>query len=187
MRRFILLCTFFAAAYGVSAQKILVNGKEASPQLTWDDFKGKPDKSSPFFAYTYWSITYTYDAFSFKGDTVKWNVQIILDLTKDSWKKKDKLSDSLLKHEQGHFDIGVLCAQECQSLVNATVFLKNTDYLYNLRRIVGNTVEKYKRMNGQYDSETNHGKNRPAQFKWDTFFAEGLKKKDGRQKTEDYP
>ena len=178
MRSFVLFCAIIASPHFVSAQKILINGVEGSPQLTWEDFKGKPDKSSPFFAYTYWSVTYRYAPFSFKGDTVKWNVEIILDLTKDSWKKKDKLSDSLLKHEQGHFDIGVICAEECQSVVNATVFLKNTDYKYNLQRIVGNTVEKYKRMNAQYDIETNHGKNREAQKRWDTFFAERLKAKD---------
>src|SRR5688572_4581520 len=115
------------------AQEIRVNGQPRTPILTWDDFKGKPDKSSPFFAYTYWTINCLYDAFTLKGDTVKWNVKIVLDLTKDSWKKKDKLSDSLLKHEQGHFDVGRICAFEAQSLVSSTVFLKNSDYRQNLR------------------------------------------------------
>jgi len=86
-----------------------------------------------------------YDAFQFKGDTLKWDVKIILELTKDSWKKTDKLlSDTILKHEQGHFEIGRICAAEAHERVKATVFLKTNDYREKLRLLITGIVDKYK-------------------------------------------
>lgn len=175
--KYILFCFILFCYQHIQAQQILVNGKEKSPQLNWDDFKGKPDHGSPFFAYTYWSVNYAYEAFTIRGDTVKWNVKIILDLTKDSWKKKENLSDSLLNHEQGHFDIGRICASETQRLVNTTVFLRTNNYKEQLQKLVVNTVEKYRKMNAQYDEETDHGKNRTAQLKWDGLFSAELSPK----------
>ena len=152
----------------ILSQKITINGEPGSPKLTWDDFKGKPDKSSPYFAYTYWDIFYSWAEVKFSGDTVKWDVKITLDLAKDrTWKKKDNISDTLLKHEQGHFDIGRMCAKEAQEKVRATVFLKNTDYKEKLRQVVTGVVMKYKYMNEQYDEETKHSANRVQQWKWD--------------------
>ncbi len=96
-----ILCGFFLLFYlNTSAQKIILGGEETSRLLTWDDFRGKPDKDSTFFAFTFWNISARYDAFLFRGDTVDWKVTVVYELGKDSWKKKDKLSDSLLRHEQ---------------------------------------------------------------------------------------
>jgi hypothetical protein len=167
---FFLLCCLNA-----SAQKIMVGGEETSRLLTWDDFRGKPDKGSPFFAYTFWTIQTQYDAFRFKGDTVDWKVTVIYALGKDSWKKKDKTSDSLLRHEQDHFDIGRICAAELQSTINSTVFLRS-NYQSKIFAMVNECITKCKKMNAQYDEETNHGGNRGQQLKWDAFVSGELQK-----------
>ena len=158
-----------------TAQKIIINGEETLRLLRWDDFRGRPDNGSPYFAFTYWNTSYKYDGFVFKGDTVKWKVQITLDLGQNSWKKKDKVTDSLLKHEQGHFDVGILCAMELQEKFNKTVFLKN-DYQAKLSAIIKETVDKYKKMDLLYDDETNHYANREQQWKWDAFFDSKIKR-----------
>jgi len=158
-----------------SAQKTIINGEETSRPLKWDDFTGQPDNASPYFAYTYWNTTYRYDAFVFKGDTVKWQVQVTLELGKNSWRKKDKVTDTLLRHEQGHFDVGTLCVMEMQQRINNTVFLKN-NYQAKLSSIIKEVVDKYKKLEVQYDEETNHYANREQQWKWDTFFAEKIKR-----------
>lgn len=153
----------------------MVGGEETSRLLTWNDFTGKPDKESPFFAYTYWNIQTKYDAFRFKGDTVDWKVTVIYELGKDSWKKKDKISDSLLRHEQIHFDIGRICAAELQATINSTIFLKS-NYQSKISELVSDCINKCKQMNSLYDKETNHGGNREQQLKWDAFVSNELKK-----------
>lgn len=167
---FILLCSLQTAA-----QKIIINGEETSRLLNWDDFTGKPDKGSPYFAFTYWNTTCKYDAFRFKADTVQWKVQVTLDLGKNSWQKRDKVTDTLLKHEQGHFDIGILCAMEMQQKIDGTVFLRN-DYQSKLSAIIKDVIDKYKKMDLQYDEETNHYANREQQWKWDAFFESKIKR-----------
>jgi predicted secreted Zn-dependent protease len=158
-----------------SAQRIIIGGEETSGLLKWSDFTGSPDYGVEYFGFTYWNISYNYDAFQYKGDTAKWQVQITVELGKNSWKKKDKITDTLLKHEQGHFDIGILCAMELQQRVNATVFFKN-DYQAKLAVLIKEVVDKYKKMDLQYDEETKHHANREQQWKWDAFFAEKIKR-----------
>ena len=153
----------------------MINGEETSRLLKWSDFSGNPDNGVDYFAFTYWNISYKYDAFQFKGDTIKWQVQIILDLGKNSWKKKDKISDTVLKHEQGHFDVGIICAMELQERINNTIFLKG-DYQVRLSAVIKEVVDKYKKMDLQYDVETNHSVKREEQWKWDAFFAIKIKR-----------
>lgn len=164
--------------YSVSsfAQHIIIDGKETSRLLTWNDFKGRPDNGVEYHAFTYWNITYKFDAFKFSGDTVKWQVQITVELGTNSWKKKDKITDTLLKHEQGHFDVGIICAMELQERINSTVFFKN-DYQSKLSAIIREVVDKYKKMDLLYDEETKHHANREQQWKWDAFFESRIKRK----------
>jgi hypothetical protein len=159
----------------VSAQKIMIGGEETTRPLTWDDYKGKPDKESTFFAYTFWTISTQYGDFLFKSDTVDWKVTVVYELGKDSWKKKDKTSDSLLRHEQNHFDIGRICSAELQSKINSTTFLKS-NYQVKFNLMVNECISKCKKMNYQYDVETNHGGNREQQLKWDAFVSGELQK-----------
>ncbi|MBC7873744.1 MAG: DUF922 domain-containing protein [Ferruginibacter sp.] len=161
----------------VTAQKIIINGKETSRPLTWKDFPGTPDYDVSYSAFTYWNVTYRYDAFRLIGDTVKWEVVVTLDLGKNSWKKKDKITDTLLKHEQGHFDVGIICAMELQQQINAAVFLKN-NYQVKLSALVKEVVDKYKKLDLQYDAETNHHINREQQWKWDALFADKIKRSE---------
>jgi hypothetical protein len=158
----------------VCAQAIVINGKQTNRPLTWDDFRAEPDPSSSHFAYTYWNILYKYDAFDFKYDTAKWQVNISVELGNNSWKRKDKVTDTLLRHEQGHFNIGILCAMETQEKVNHTAFFRY-DYQSRLMAIIREKIEKYRKIEEQYDRETQHYTNREQQWKWDRFFASKLK------------
>jgi len=173
-RKILPVILLFCSAQ-LSAQRIVIRGQETSRPLIWDDFSGRPDREASYHAYTYWNISYKFDAFQFKGDTAKWNVIITVELGKNSWKKNDKITDTLLKHEQGHFDIGILCAMELQRRINATVFMR-TDYQASFAAIIKEVVDKYKQMDLQYDAETNHHANRQEQWKWDAFFAANIKR-----------
>jgi Bacterial protein of unknown function (DUF922) len=157
----------------VSAQVIVINGEQTNRPLTWDDFRAAPDPASSHFAYTYWNIFYKYDAFDFNRDTAKWKVIISVELGNNSWKRKDKVTDTLLRHEQGHFNIGILCAMEIQEKVDHTAFFR-ADYETGLMAIIKEKIEKYRKIEQQYDHETEHFSNREQQWKWDRFFATKL-------------
>jgi hypothetical protein len=90
-----------------------------------------------------------------------------------SWVKKGKETDELLSHEQGHFNIGKLCAIELTNSISKTVFLKS-DFSDKFNAIYKEIRDKYEVMNGQYDLETNHSKDKVNQKKWDDFFKEKL-------------
>src|SRR5829696_5005254 len=99
----LLLCTFQT----LSAQKIIIGGAEANRLLQWSDFSGMPDDSSPFFAYTARTTKFKYSSVNFEGNKAILNgFEMTLEFNeKNSWVKKGKENDELLKHEQGHFDV----------------------------------------------------------------------------------
>lgn len=158
-------------------QEIIIRGENTTRLLVWDDFSGNPDKNSSYEANTYWRLNYSFKNFTQAGDTVKLlGVTVKLELDgKQSWKKKGAETASLLRHEQGHFDIGIICQQEMIQQFNSTVFFKN-DFVNKLNAIFKTTMEKYHAMGVKYDEETDHSKNQESQKKWDAFFKEKLKR-----------
>ncbi|MBI5856238.1 MAG: DUF922 domain-containing protein [Sphingobacteriales bacterium] len=175
MKGLLAVLFIFSIQSAGKTQRVIIDGKESSPILTWDDFKGRPDEGSTYNAFTYWYVSYGYDAFQFKGDTAKWKVKVTLELENRSWKKDGKVNDSLLIHEQGHFDIGRICALEVQRKVDNTVFFRS-NYAASLKQMVDEIIEKYRKMEKDYDKETDHYHNREQQKKWDNFFMKELDK-----------
>jgi hypothetical protein len=158
------------------AQKIIINGQEGNRKLTWDDFTGKPDKSDPFMAYTHWNISQKMDNIRVMGDSVTiGSMEVTLELDpKKSWAKKGNLSDELLVHEQGHFDLGLMCQREILTLLKQAKFTK-TNLSYTVQNIINSQLVKYDGLMKKYDQETNHSANKEQQKKWNLLFAEALK------------
>ena len=159
------------------SQKIIISGQETNRKLKWSDFTGKPDENDPYFAYTHFNIRPKMDNIMFRGDSVfigKLQVELELDPVK-SWAKMDHVTDALLVHEQGHFDIGVLCMHETVVLLGQAKFTKaNMNSLP--QKIVNDMLKKYGEMTEKYDAETNHSANKDQQKKWNKFFEDELKK-----------
>jgi predicted secreted Zn-dependent protease len=86
----------------------------------------------------------------------------------NSWVVVSQKNDTLLAHEQGHFDITGLVARD---LVKALGALRGstTD---ELQREVSRLYEAYdawaKSLSKQYDAETNHGRNAKVQSEWES-------------------
>jgi hypothetical protein len=176
MRGAVSLIFFLFLFDAIQAQKVIISGEEAARPLRWSDFSGKPDHNSPFFAYTWWNMDYSFTGARFSGDAATlegFSVTLKLD-PQNSWLKPGKESDELLKHEQGHFDVGLLCVKEFLERVKTASFSR-TGYKTELQEIANSTLQKYKAMGEQYDRETNHSKSRDAQQKWNAFFAESLR------------
>jgi len=94
--------------------------------------------------------------------TVKLNV-----IRDNSWVVVSQKSDTLLVHEQGHFDITGLVARDLVKALGA-LRVGTTD---ELQREVSRLYEAYdtwaKSLSKQYDDETNHGRNVKVQAEWE--------------------
>jgi hypothetical protein len=150
----------------------VINRELTSRQLTWNDFKGEPDNHSPYHAFTIWKIKAEINI-KFRQDTAVFSFHVYAEFKDSSWVMEGKKSDYLLKHEQGHFDIGKLCAMEITETIKRTIFLK-TEFPAKYTAILEDIQEKYHLLNLQYDSETNHSHDKDGQNKWNTFFKEKL-------------
>ncbi len=170
-----LLVIALLLSVNIFSQKILVNGQEANGKLSWSDFTGKVDENSSFNAFTAYKFNTKFENVKFVGDSAKINgFEVILELDqKNSWAKKDKVTDDLLVHEQGHFNLGILCIKEIMSKFREAKFTKN-NYNALLQNIVSDASNKYNDMGVKYDEETNHSKNTDQQKKWNSFFSEKL-------------
>lgn len=176
MKKYYCILLFFFTCNLLFAQDVIIGGVNKNRPLTWADFKGVPDKNSWHDAATFWTIDYSIKGISFKGDTAK-VVGFSITLTLDDnvcWSKPEKQTDALLKHEQGHFDIGLICQREVLKQLNSTVFFRS-DFRDKIPSIVNSLLEKYHAMGFKYDEETNHSKNQAAQDKWNNYFATALK------------
>lgn len=168
----ILFSGFFQTGY---CQKITIHKSKEYRPLTWRDFDGKVKKESPFHAETFWEISYKMATARFSGDTAITDAEIELSLGEKSWVKKDKQTDYLLKHEQGHFDIAVICAREMMLIFKNTTFYKK-DYRAKSYAVYFDIMKKYRELEKQYDNETRHSMDEAQQQKWDEYISRELKK-----------
>jgi predicted secreted Zn-dependent protease len=74
--------------------------------------------------------------------------------------------DGLLKHENGHRDLGVEAARELQRKIAEVQPHKTCKELYETANKVGNKVlEKYKQLERDYDARTKHGLDQEAAYR----------------------
>jgi hypothetical protein len=174
-RNVILVMTAILFSYCSFGQKIMVNGQESTGQLIWSDFTGRVDKGSSFNAFTSYKFNTKVGNIKFVGDSAIINgFEVILEFDqKNSWAKKDKVTDDLLVHEQGHFNLGILCVKEIMKKYKEAKFTKS-NYNSLLQSIVNESSRKYNEMGIKYDEETDHSKNIEQQLKWNKVFAEQL-------------
>ena len=179
MKSLLLLLLPFLIVLSARSQEITISGSKTARPLEWSDFKGQPDASSPYFANTRWNIGYTMPNIKVGADSVPLTgfvVKLELD-SKGSWVKSGKQTAGLLKHEQGHFDIGRLCQMELVSVLNKTYVIP-AQLSTKVGGIFNTIMNKYHNMGIQYDKETDHNLNAEAQEKWNRFLAAELARMD---------
>ena len=156
---------FFLPCIG-SAQRILIDGKEQNRDLTWDDFKGKANKEVHYHAMTYTTWNYDYKNVTFRNDTAKFDFNVSLSFDHErSWVRKGKENPELLVHEQMHFEIAKLSVLELQQRV-ASEWFTRANLRSKLLLLKTEVMNKYSKMQVQYDTETNHSANTTEQQRW---------------------
>lgn len=145
----------------------------ADVNLTWPDFKGKPDRSSPYKAMTFSSISSNLLVFSEKELKIEVSCHFIKN---KSWKKAE--TDELLKHEQVHFDIAELAARKMRQRLSLLKLkdLNQDNIQARLNKIFNTSTKEQQQMNKKYDSETNHSINTKEQKEWELKIQNELEK-----------
>ena len=155
-----------ASALKVNAQNIDSTGKTiADGKLEWKYYTGQIDHNSSYWANTNCIVNYKFSVTPTLNDTVKILLHSWVVLKNDSWVLPDKKSSELLEHEQGHLDFAILCSLEFDKAVKSTTFLIN-NYSQKIDSLFKVTLNKYKLLEVQYDTETNHMIDRSKQAEW---------------------
>src|SRR5664279_2455488 len=133
---------------------LMVTGISVSAQnlerrkLTWNDFHGAPNWKAPYEAFTYWSVHFSYQNPQTGAKGTRYQFRVWNQLDARSWVKLDELSEpfqkEMLNHEQGHYDLGLVCALLFYRSVNAREF--STDPKAEASQILANEIEKVRGM-----------------------------------------
>ena len=162
----LLLLFFFA--FSSSSEKIRHDQHQA---LTWEDFKGRPDRSSPYYASTA-------SGYEFEMEVKKDSLVIFLPCyfeKKDSWVKKGEGTPELLAHEQLHFDITELHVRKMRKAFKelGTVSLKSINKV--AEKIIKTYSKESSKRQSVYDRETNHSIKVLEQKRWEEEIKEEMK------------
>lgn len=144
--------------------------------LAWSDFTGIPDPASPFDAHTHWKVRYRYDAPQHTARGFVVDVKVENTLEPDSWVKPAALGRPnqarLLAHEQGHYDIGLLCALRFRNAVRSRAF--GRDYKAEVKALFDEALAEARRMDLDYDADAKHMRDAAQQARWERRLAEAI-------------
>ncbi|MTI31552.1 DUF922 domain-containing protein, partial [Xanthovirga aplysinae] len=134
-------------------------------KLQWKDFKGAPDPKSEFSALTNAVLNYKYRA-GILEDKIDLSFEVSCYFEKRfSWVKKGHEKPELLAHEQLHFDITELYARILRKRLEQGEYTPS-NYKRKCKGIFQQVMKEWKKMQDQYDKETNHGSKKIDQEKW---------------------
>jgi hypothetical protein len=134
-------------------------------RLKWEYYTGKADSASGYWAYTYWGVYFHYNILPSNSDTIVINLHTTHVLKNNSWVLVSKESDELLNHEQGHFNLAILCEAEFKKTMDTTTLFRY-DYIQKIDATFNAVLKNIRELELQYDNETNHMLNRKEQKIW---------------------
>lgn len=142
------------------------NKKNWNRELKWSEFQGNPEVSSKMDAI----IT---TGFNYKVNRL-YNYPSALVTSfmnkQDSWKKETTYTKELLNHEQGHFDITEAYARFTRDSIKNS-WGKNPK---EIEEIIDYFLEQKNKMQGKYDTDTQHGLIYKNQKEWNDKFTKWL-------------
>lgn len=145
-------------------------------KLSWDDFKGRPNFNNPHTAET--SVSHIYQTIPLStGNSNTVNIKVSYEFNKyKAWVKSGGEDDEgLLRHEQGHYNIGFLYAKEFVNRIKK-LNLNIDTYQEEIKKVYDSVINEYRETDNRYENETDHSKNRNIQERWDKVIEEWVKK-----------
>jgi predicted secreted Zn-dependent protease len=90
----------------------------------------------------------------------------------ECWVVSNQMSDALLKHEQGHYDILALSARALYKALVGQGAATATELQQKALRLQASFGAQATTVNDRYDTQTNHSRNTTAQQLWNTRISE---------------
>lgn len=168
---FLIICCFLS----VQKDEPILSWKE-SYQLSWLDFKAKPDNNTSAVAITASGITFGFSITQTDSNKViGFSTEVHAHFyPEQSWYKMELADNHVLEHEQLHFDITELHARKFRHRIS---LLKTSDTIRNELKQLHNAINKeLAELQNKYDDETNYSRNFEAQQKWKIYIEAELKK-----------
>jgi hypothetical protein len=88
--------------------------------------------------------------------------------------KSAKRTDELLQHEQGHYDLLILVTRALARKLESIEGTSPEDLGAKVEEATAQHAERAEAIDDRYDFQTEHGRNRPMQSRWDTAIAHAL-------------
>ena len=190
MKQSIFLFSFIVLSSQCFSQKVIVHASienkktntksdtiyyDFNRQLTWSDFKGKPDENHFGGAVT--ASGFAFDSkMNFDGRNIYLDIEVYTFFIKnDSWRKPQINSDYHLLHEQHHFDITRLGAEKLIDELAKANFTKD-NYNSLLTSIFEKAYKENSDVQHQYDKEAIHSIDTAKQQEWNDKIADKIKK-----------
>jgi hypothetical protein len=140
-------------------------------KLTWADYKAQPDTTGFTAAVTkcgisFSTVTSSYERYIFE-------VYATFE-SKKSWVWKKRASDTLLLHEQGHFDLTELYTRKFRKALSDSTFVIS-EIKTQIRKLFEVYVDSLNQRDFLYDKETRNSLNRKKQKEWTLQIMQELK------------
>jgi len=133
--------------------------------LEWDDFKGEVDSTSVAAAVTFSGFAYQFRARSSR-EKLEINLYRWTYFNKNkSWPRPEWRTPKILAHEQLHFDITRITAEELRRALLSSSFSKN-NYKQELAQLFYTYQKKAAKTQDEYDRDTRHGLDSLQQANW---------------------
>ena len=152
------LLPLFSTAQTAGRNEELISWN-ASKKLTWNDYKASPNPSSDAAAST---TTYLTISYNISSTDFNYKIESRFSRTR-SWGLHK--TPYILSHEQGHFDIAEIFARKLHKKMIDYRFDKK-DYEKDLKKIYQDILDEKRKMQDDYDKETNHSINKEKQEEW---------------------
>lgn len=136
----------------------------ADVKIDWSQFTGMPNTTSGYAATSSTGLSQSYELDG-RGYLNKEGTTITAHFYPEfSWYRVKDTTTYLLNHERAHFDITEIHARKLRKRISEYVFTSNSKN--EIKRLY-NQVEKERQvMQSQFDSETNHSRNRVQEDIW---------------------
>jgi hypothetical protein len=137
--------------------------------LTWDDFKGKIKKRNAVASTHYMLKRYVVSG----NNSTEIHIEACF-FCNTSWKRKPWIDNSILKHEQKHFDIVELFARKLRKKISELTIKNKNDAtlkLDSLYEIYNKSMDIYQ---DKYDDESDNSMNHDSQILWESKISLGL-------------
>jgi hypothetical protein len=167
---------------GILCLFLFVQGEETitwdgNSKLHWGNFQGEPEYNSDTVAITASGITYGFTSKSYANSSkiLEYSTSVSAEFYPEkSWYIKERVNDTVLKHEQLHFDITELHARMFRKRIKEVKFTKNIKE--ELNKIYAEINESLQAMQNAYDHGSDYSRHYEGQVDWQERIAKELKK-----------